>query len=275
MIYKQTIQKSYYLLNLLFLTLLMGLILGFAFIVVAKGFGSRSVTYLLICFYCIAVLGPIMHRIYYRTFDIAEPGIWFILYYFTHFAIYAIYILIFGSKVLNLMPGAKSLSLPNIALGIGLFGILSFWLGYSINFGKAIAHSLPILYRKWNEKLILPTGLICISLGWGLRLFLIFLEAGSIGKWIQANKYILLAHAEGLEYINDLSSLATIVLLLLFIGGRLSGKRRFWLLFGLFLVFDIAFCLLSGSRGAIAFLLLRLLICYYMTSEIHAICFNY
>lgn len=252
--------------TLVFLTGSLGITVGFVSIGFAGAFASRSVTYLLVILLGFAVFVPIINRFIRRSLDLAEPGIWFALFYFAHFGVRAIWDLAFGSPFLGFGPGAKDLGLLNAALGVSILGFLSFWFGYQRRIGRAIAHSLPSLPRRWNSKLVVPIALLCAVVGWGTRLFLIVSQAGSIGAWIAANKDALLRLVEGVTCLRIISSLATVALFLSFITARVSRRRSYWLLFCLFLIPELLFEFISGKRSGVTFLLLKLLIAYYMTS---------
>lgn len=51
---------------------------------------NQVIMYLLVFILGLLVFGPILRRIVKRSFDIAEPGIWFALFYFIHFKVEAI-----------------------------------------------------------------------------------------------------------------------------------------------------------------------------------------
>lgn len=253
--------------TLVFLTGLLGITVGFVSIGFAGAFASRSVTYLLVILLGFAVFVPIINRFIHRSLDLAEPGIWFALFYFAHFGVRAIWDLAFGSPFLGFGPGAKDLGLINAALGVSILGFLSFWFGYQRRIGRAIAHSLPSLPRRWNSKLVVPIALLCAVVGWGTRLFLIVSQAGSIGAWIAANKDVLLRLVEGVTYLRIISSLTTVALLLFFITARVSRRRSYWLPFWLLVIPELIFEFVGGKRSGVLFLLLELLVAYYMTSE--------
>ncbi|GAW94023.1 O-antigen polymerase [Calderihabitans maritimus] len=232
-----------------------------------EAFMTRGVTYLLITFLSLLVFIPITQRLARHSLDLAEPGIWFALFYFAHFGMRAVYDVKFGSPFLGFGPGAKDLGPVNTALAVSILGLLFFWAGYHHRVGRALARSLPGLPRRWNNRLVLPVALSCAIFGWGLRLVLIFQQTGNIGAWLVANKDVLMRKASGITYLNILSGLATVALFVLFVGAMNSHKRRYWLLFSLLLMPELAFRFISGSRSQLVFLLLSLLIAYYMTSE--------
>jgi len=232
-----------------------------------NSFTSRVTTYFLIGILGLLAFGPILHRIAKHSFDLAEPGIWFALYYFTHFGMRAIYDLIFGSPVLGFEPESVNFGLVNAALGVSIFGLLAFWVGYYTPLGKAFANSFGMLPRKWNQSRALQIAILCTAFGWSFRIFLIFYQAGGIGNWLAANKYVELAQTQGTTYLSILSSVATVGLLIYFILARVFRKCTYWFLFSMFLVPELTFRFVSGSRAQFIFLLLGLLICLYMTSK--------
>jgi len=232
-----------------------------------NSFASRATTYLLVGILGLLVFGPILQRILKHSFDLAEPGIWFALFYFTHFGFRAIYDLTFGSPVLGFGPESVNFGLVNAALGVSIIGVLTFWAGYHAPFGKAFANSFGMLPRKWSRSRALQAAILCTAFGWSLRIFLIFYQAGGVRGWLAANKYIELAQAQGTTYLSILSGLATVGLLIFFILARVLRKCKYWLLFTVFLVPELAFRFVSGSRAQFIFLLLGLLICLYMISK--------
>jgi len=232
-----------------------------------NSFASRATTYLLVGILGLLVFGPILQRIAKHSFDLAEPGIWFALFYFTHFGLRAVYDLTFGSPVLGFGPESVNFGLVNAALGVSIIGVLTFWAGYHAPLGKAFANSFSTLPRKWSHTRALQAAILCAAFGWSLRIFRIFYQAGGISGWLAANKYIELAQARGTMYLSILSSLSTVGLLIFFILARVLRKRKYWLLFTGFLVPELAFRFVSGSRAQFIFLLLGLLVCLYMTSK--------
>ena len=210
---KQLMIKKHQLFGIL-LAIFLGVFSAITANKLVNSFTSRSTTYFLVGILGLLVLGPILHRIVKHSFDLAEPGIWFALYYFTHFGVRAIYDLIFGSPVLGFGPESVNFGLVNAALGVSILGLLAFWVGYHTPLGKVFADSFNILPRKWSESRALQIAILCTAFGWSLRIFLVFYQAGGIGNWLAAGKYIELAQARGTVYLNILSSLATVGLLI-------------------------------------------------------------
>lgn len=264
---KHETAQSFPLSSVLFLAILSGLAVGIMSVGFMASFESRGITYLLVGLLGLVVFGPIAQRILQHSLDLAEPGIWFVLFYFAHFGVRAIYDLVFGSPILGFGPGMSDFGAVNAALGVSIIGLLAFWIGYHAHLGKAIARSLPILPRKWSGVSALQIAFLCIVFGWSLRIFLMVSQAEGIGAWLSANKYVELAQAQGTVYLSILSSLATVGLLIIFIMARIRRNRGYWLLFGLFIMPELAFSFVSGSRGQFFFLLLGLLIGLYMTSN--------
>ena len=240
--------------------------ISIASVTLREGFESRTITYLLIGFLAFITLEPMLQRILRHSFDLAEPGVWFAIFYFVHFGVRAIYDLIFGSPILGLEPGAKDVGLLNTALGVSIIGLLAFWIGYHRRLGKVIAHALPTLPRTWNINIALFVALVCFIFGWSLRIFSI-IQVGGWGAWLEANKYEILAQAEGTMYINILANLAKVGLFIVFILARLRRHLNYWFLFTIFLIPELIYWLFSGSRAQFIFVLLGLLICVYMTSK--------
>ena len=245
----------------------LGLLSAIIAVKFVNSFASITTAYLLIGILGILVFGPILYRIARHSLDIAEPGIWFAVYYFTHFGVRAIYDIVFGSLVLGFGPESVNFDLVNTALGVSIIGFLAFWTGYHMFVGKAFANSLAVLPRNWSLNRALCAAIFCVVLGWSFRAFLVYYQAGGIGAWLKANKYIVLAQAQGTMYLSILSSLSTVGWLIFFILARVFKKRKYRFLFTLFFVPDLAFQFASGSRAQFIFLLLMLLIALYMTSK--------
>lgn len=265
---QQVISRSkFYVISTALSVALTGALTAAVAIILLNSFASRSVTCLLTAALGLLVLIPILHRVIAHSIDLAEPGIWFALFYFTHFGIRAVYDLMFGSPILGFGPEVSNFGLINAALGVSIIGLLVFWMGYHARLGKAIAYSLPTLPRKWSRVRAFPIALICFVVGWGLRILLMASQAGGIGAWLRANKYVELAQAQGTMYISIISGLATVGLLITFVLARRNKNRRYLFLFTLFLIPELAFRFVSGSRAQFIFFLLALLVASYMTSE--------
>lgn len=253
-----------------FVALLVALVGAFVAIIAVgpvNSFASRGVMYLLVSILGLLVFVPILHRIIKHSFDLAEPGIWFALFYFSHFGLRAIYDLMFGSPILGFGAESVDFSLLNVALGVSIIGLLMFWIGYHFRIGQAIAHSLPSMPKRWESHFVLPVTIICAAVGWGLRFYLIIYIAGSINRWLFTSKDLLLAPVTGIMYIEIFSAMATVALFSLFISARVSHRKTYWLIFLLLLLPELAYRLVSGSRAQLGLLILSLLIAYYMTSE--------
>lgn len=240
--------------------------IGIASAILGQALESYTITYLLVIVLAFITFGPILRRILEHSFDLAEPGIWFALFYFAHFGVRAIYDLIFGSPILGLGPGAKDVGLLNAALGVSIIGLLAFWIGYHARLGKVVAHALPVLPKKWNQPIALFSALLFLIFGWSLRIFFIT-QAGGLGAWLEVNKYEMLAQAKGTVYLSILANLAKIGLFVIFILARVRKHSIYWLLFTAFLMPELAYEFFSGSRAQVVFVLLGLLICFYMTSK--------
>jgi oligosaccharide repeat unit polymerase len=239
--------------------------------IVAVGFvnflANQAITYLLVFILGLLVFGPILRRIVKRSFDIAEPGIWFALFYFTHFGLRAIYDLTFGSKILGFGPESVDFDLINAALGVSIVGLLMFWTGYHTSLGKAFANSFPRLPFTWSRSRALLIAIVCTIFGWSLRIFTIFYQSGGISAWITANKYEIFTQSQGTVYLSIFSDLAMVGLLIFFILAKMSRRRKYWFLFIFSFILDSIFRFLSGSRGQFIFLLLSLAIGLYMKSR--------
>lgn len=252
----------------IYLLALTGVMVGIILVTYADAFERRGATYLLVGLLGLLVWGPVLWRVSGHSLDLAEPGIWFALFYFAHFGIRAIWDLTYGSPFLGLGPGAKDFGLVNTALFVSIIGFLSFWFGYWTRAGRAVARLLPSLPCKWNWSLVLPAAVLSAVLGWIVRVLVVVLEAGSFSAWMAANKDELLRLAEGTTYLEIMSgSLVTVALFLILIKAGIGHDSRLWTLFGLLFVSEALFGFIRGSRGAPLFLLLKVAIGFYMTSE--------
>ncbi len=214
------------------------------------------------------ILGAIfIKRFMNRSFDLAEPGIWFAVFFFGHFGVRALWDIKFGSPILNLHPFDINFSTVNAALGMSLVAFLIFWFAYSRSLGKKIAQSIPKLPREWDVNLIFPAAIFCLLVGWGVRLYLVISQAENIKKWIVSGTDVYLAQAAGISYLHHISSLATVAVFLLFIGGRVYQKKRYKWFSYILLMPELAFAFLTGKRSYMPFLLLSFLIAFYMTSR--------
>ncbi|MCL0030151.1 oligosaccharide repeat unit polymerase [Thermodesulfovibrionales bacterium] len=266
----KTIQKFFHIFHFrhFFQAILIGLVTGIVSIGFIDVFESREVTYLLVGLLSLVVFGPIWYRIHKRSLDWIEPGIWFALFYFAHFGVRAIYNLMFGSPIIGLSLGAGDLGLLNVALGVSIIGLLVFWLGYRVHFGKIVGNSLPVLPRKWNITSALVVALLCILFGWGLRIFLALQVGGEggVAAWLAADKFVVFAQAEGTMYLNIFANLAKVGLFIIFILARMYKYPIYWFLFAFLLVPELVFNFIGGSRAQFIFLLLGLVVILYMTS---------
>lgn len=251
---------------LVLISLLIGLMIYISLLSLLS-LNSRSFTYVLFVGLGFIVFMPLIRRIANHTFDIAEPCVWFALFFFAHFGIRAIWDLTFGSPFLKISPGAESFGSVNAALGISILALIFYWFGYNSRVGITFSRSFPHLPAKWNDKIILPVALFCGAIGWGVRLFLMTTQAENIGMWIEAEKDISLRLTTGVSYFQNLSSLGTVAVFLLFISGRASSRRRYILLSILLFIPELGFALMTGKRSKMPFLLLAFLIAYFMTSE--------
>ena len=251
---------------LVFISLLIGIIV---YISLLSSFSLNSQSFTLVLFFGIGVLvfTPLIRRFANRTFDIAEPCVWFTLFFFAHFGIRAIWDLTFGSPFLEISPTAENFGPINAALGVSFLALLCYWFGYNSRVGIISSRALPALPSEWNHNILLPVAFLCGIVGWGVRLFLMDTQSESIGMWIEAEKDISLRLSTGVSYLQNLSSLGTVAVFLLFISGRANSKRRYVFLSILLFIPELGFALMTGKRSKMPFLLLAFMIAYYMTSE--------
>lgn len=246
--------------------IIFGILAGFTAISLANSFESRNVTYLLILTLCFFTFFPVFQRLVRRSFDVAEPAVWFVFYFFIHFGVRAISILIFGSPILGISSGAWDLGSINAALSVAIFSILMFWIGYHLNIWNVVLRFLPTLPRFWSETRALVGVFFCLILGWGMRFYLMYSQGGGITGWLAADKYVLFTK-EGLGYITFLSNVAYIGLLMVFIMALIYRKQKYWILFASCLVPESIYRFYGGSRAQFVFLLMELLIIQYMSSK--------
>jgi hypothetical protein len=228
---------------------------------------SRNFTLVLVACLGFLVFIPLIKRFADRTFDVAEPYVWFVLFFFAHFGIRAIWDLVFGSPFLEISPHSQNFGPVNAALGVSILALVFYWLGYNSRTGIVFSRSLPNLPSKWNTKIILPVALFCSVIGWGVRLFLMATQAKSIGMWLEAEKDISLRLSTGVSYFQNLSSLGTVAVFLLFISGRASFRKKYVFFSFLLFVPELGFALMTGKRSKMPFLLLAFLVAHYMTSK--------
>jgi len=249
------------------ITLLFAIAIGFISQILVSFLDSQVLTFVLFFILGIIIFIPIINRLVQKSFDLAEPGIWFALFFFAHFGIRALWDLKFGSPILGLDPLDKNFGVVNAALVVSILAFLLFWFAYSRPIGRIVAKSIPELPRNLNVNLILPMAIFCVIVGWGVRLFLIISQTKSIELWVKSGTDIFMRQASGVYYLQNISSLATIAVFLLFIGGRAYKRRSYKWFSYILLMPELAFSFLTGKRSYLPFLLLSFLIAYYMTSE--------
>lgn len=166
MITQQMGQYRIYLLSIFLLVSALAILAAFVCDDIVHSFTSYRMSYLLVAILGLLVFGPILQRIAKRFFDLAEPSIWLIVFYFAHFGVRPISDLMFGSPFLGLDRGETDLGLINTALGMSILGFIFFRFGYQRRVGQAIAHSLPSLPCRWQWDLVLPVALLSTTLGW-------------------------------------------------------------------------------------------------------------
>jgi oligosaccharide repeat unit polymerase len=259
-------QKFSYIVRVLLPISVIGVIIGVTSMTLVESFADRKITYMLVALLGLSVFGRIWYGMYRYRLDWVEPGIWFAIFYFAHFGIRAIHILMFGSPIIGLASETGNLGMINTALGASVIGLLAFWLGYYIHFGRNIGSSLPALPRNWNITGALALALLCILIGWALRLFGA-LQLGGIAAWLAADKHLVFAENEGTMYLVIVGNLARVGLYILLILARAHKGRSYWFLFICFLVPDLIYNFLSGSRGQFVFLLMGLIVILWMTSD--------
>lgn len=230
---------------------------------------GKYVTYLLVGVLGILVFGPILLRVVKRSLDLIEPAMWFGLFYFAHFGVRAIYDLLLGSPIIGLSPGSEDLAQLNLALGVSIMGLLAFGFGYLSAPGKLIGNSLPKLPSRWNVANALMVAWLCLLVGWAVRLFLIYRMVGAadIAAWLTKDKYVALAEARGLVYLMNVTILAKVGLFVLFALAKVRRNTTLYFTSMFFLILELLFTSVSGSRAQLVFVLLGLVVISYMTSS--------
>lgn len=248
-------------------SIVVGAIAGYVGLIMVDWLETRNFAYILIFLLTLSIVVPILWRIIKRSFDLAEPCIWFALYYFTLFVMRAIYDLLFGSEIIGVKQGSSNWWVLNSALIVATIGIISFWVGNHLKVGRAISNSLPKLPSSWSRIKAFYVAILCIAVGLLSRIVLIIYLAGNFGNWVYANKYILLAQASGTQYLNLLGGLTTVGLFIFFFLARVHKKYTIWIYFSIFFIIDLIYRMFSGSRFQFILLIMSLIIGYYMSSE--------
>ena len=240
---------------------------GLALVSLALVYPDVLVTYVLVAILGLMVAITVGARLIAHSLDLAEPGLWFALFYFFHFGARAIWDLVYGSPFLGFGPWTSDLDLLNVSLATSILGFLFFQYGYSMKSTKLIARSIPQLPHRWNIRRALLIAILSAAVGWSVRIYLASALTGGIWAWIIGSKDELLRSSAGVTYLSIISQLAIVALYILFFVGRIGRQKWHWLLFWALFVLEILFELISGKRGSIVWLLGGLLIAYYMTSD--------
>lgn len=208
--------------------------------------------------------GPVGLRLYTRTFNLAEPGIWFALYYFANFGVRRVYLAISGSqRFAGLMPSEMQGYYLDLALFYAVVGLVAFWLGYTSRFGSAMKSKVPTLPNRWNRTMAWRLSLACIVVGWFIRIAFMYMTSGGVVNWIVApgNEVLLTGYAR------LLTAIATIGIFSSFVYLQENGNWRKWLIFGIALAFEFAYKFLNGWRSGLLFLPLGLMVVHYLHSD--------
>ncbi len=228
---------------------------------------SPRLAYFLIPLVIAACIVPIAARWSSGKIDLAYVPLWFVASYILHFGLGPISTVIFGSQFLRIGAEEGRFWPINLALGLALLGILCFWAGFDSRAGVNLQRRFRPLPAFWSRERILPIALGCIGAGYLARLVFIYATAGGVGEWLAQNKDQIMREAEGITYLSAFTNLAPIGLLVLLIAARLTRSVRIWWMFWLLLPGELGFRLISGSRSALAFLVIQTMIAIYMTGE--------
>lgn len=234
-----------------------GVILGFLL-------SDDPVAYVLVAVLGVLTFGPIVLRLHTKDFNLAEPGIWFALYYFANFGMRRAYIAISGNQRFagQLPPGSQGYYL-DLALLYAVIGLLAFWVGYSSRLGAMVNSTLPALPSQWNEGRAWPIALALIVIGWIIRIGFMYVNSGGLMNWITTPGTTVLLTG----YSRLLAAIATMGVLALFVLVLRHGTWMRWVMFGAVLTFEFTYKALNGWRSGLLFLPLGLLVIYYLCSD--------
>lgn len=234
---------------------------------VAISLHGKEVSYFLTILLGGILASPILIRYKYRQFDLAEPLIWFILFYGAHFFLRSIYNLSFplqNKMLAPRVPGEVYVELMNISLLIAILAILWFYFGYNINIGKRIAERTPSFPNTWNRQRIVPVMFGCFVFGWLFRLLYIEYKASGVITWIFVEKQGEMLMTSGYALI--LSDITLVGILISLIVSRRRNSPRLWSFTIIFVTMEIVFNVLSGKRSSILFTITSLIVVYYLMS---------
>ncbi|MEN3036861.1 MAG: O-antigen polymerase [Candidatus Methanosuratincola petrocarbonis] len=256
-------------LTLLILSTILGIMAGSISIFLADRFASINMTYILIILLTLSIVLPVILRFIKKSFDLAEPAVWFAFYYFTLFVMRAVYDLSFGSDILGFKPDTSDLQLLNSSLLVATIGIIAFWVGYHLRVGRTLSNLIPKLPRAWNQNNALHIGVLFVAIGWLSRIILTVYLSGGLIAWLTSDKYVLLTRAAGTQYLNLFSSLAIIGLFILILYWINSSYKNYLVKYIIlvFFILDVFYRIFSGSRFQLINLLISICIIYYMSSK--------
>jgi oligosaccharide repeat unit polymerase len=221
--------------------------------------------FLLFALFVLVVMVPIFFKILHKSFDIAEAAIWFSLLCFGEFGVRGLYDYYLGSAVTDYISDFNAVT---SAMAVSLLGLVFFWAGYKMQFGKAVANTLRPLPSAWRAGRIVSFASLILLIGWGFRLYLIYTNSGGIMNWLTMPKdEMLLGLHFGKEYFSAFSEVLPLIsVIMMLIGWKALKSADCKFLFYSFMIPEIGFRVLSGARGAVFQLLFSVVIVYYLIS---------
>jgi hypothetical protein len=228
---------------------------------------SEILTYVLATILILVALAPVVVLWRRGQFEFCDVSLGVIFSYLMHFAFGALLCSWFGSRFISAQPGEPQYSLINAAAAASILGLVSMYVAYFGKAGAKFAALFRSIPKQWDPRRVPKIAFGGIVLGYGIRMGLMIGQAGSIGEFLTADKDALMRDTQGITYLAAFSSLATLGLLSLLIGGRLYKDVRLMRFFWITLPFDILFRFFSGSRSSLVFLLLGIVVAFYLTSD--------
>ncbi len=193
----------------------------------------------------ILLLAPPLFDLVYGRLDPFEGRNIFLGIYFFSFVAAAVYSLEFHHLF---VPAAELNAWMATALGLGVLGLLCFYVGYYLPAGPWLAASAPPLRPSWSSRRVALLAAAYIPVGLGARVVLLE-RAGGVLQYV--TRLTSVGRLEvGSYYLAILSSRLPLTgSLACYLWGRASG-RRLWEAIGLLLLLGIILGdVLMGIRG--------------------------
>lgn len=239
--------------------------LGTAFLLTPEFLESDWLAYGLCAAIILTAVVPCVIKIRRGTIDFADVSIMFLFTYVMHFGIGPIQAIANGSTFLGTFGKDMPVPAPFLEAQALLFlGLVAFWIGYQTRYGAAVAARFRPLPATWDSKKLIPISLVFIVLGLGARAARFIATAGSLSAWFVGNKDDFLNNAAGAAYLASFEAAISVGLIALFIGGRIYRSTACWVAFFSVGFVEFALRFIEGSRSALAFLILELIVAGYM-----------